>query len=180
MEGLGSGVAMYRDRPVMYWTLWRSTPMRRSLRNKDLELGFLGLGAGGEDVEDEFGAVDDFDAVAAEGAEFFVDEGFEAADLGGGEVVVEDDDVGGFFAGEEGDFLGLAGADVEAGVEAVAVLDDFGDDFGAGGFGEGVELAEGVAGVGGGLGEEDADEDGAFLFDGEVGACGFGQGAVPP
>jgi hypothetical protein len=72
------------------------------------------------------------------GDEGFVDEGFEAADLGGGEVVVEDDDVGGFFLCEVGDFLGLAGADVEAGVEAVAVLDDFGDDTSAGGFGEGI------------------------------------------
>ena len=31
----------------------------------DLELGLVGLGAGGEDVEDQLGAVEDLDAFAA-------------------------------------------------------------------------------------------------------------------
>jgi hypothetical protein len=40
------------------------------LRELDLELGLVGLGAGGEDVEDQLGAVEDFDAVAAGGRGF--------------------------------------------------------------------------------------------------------------
>ncbi len=59
----------------------------------DLELGFAGLGAGGEDVEDQFGAVEDLDPLHGGAGGFFVDDLFQRADLAGGKIVVEDDDV---------------------------------------------------------------------------------------
>ena len=102
------------------------------------------------------------------------------ADLRGGEVVVEDDDVGFFLGGQVGDFYGFAGAEVGGRVDAVAALHDLADDFGAGRFGEGDQFAEWVAGVGVCLWQQNADEDGAFLFDGKFGAFEFGQGVVPP
>ncbi len=126
----------------------------------DLELGFVGAGAGGENVEDEFGAVEDF----------AVDDFFEVAQLVGGHVVVEDDDVGVELVGELVEFLGFAFADVGAGVDVFAVLDDLGDDLGAGGMGEAGEFAEGIARIGGGTGKVDTDEDGFFGTDGELGA----------
>lgn len=132
----------------------------------DLELGFVGAGAGGEDVEDEFGAVEDFDARGVGfAAGFLVDDFFESADLGGREVVIEEDDVGGVEFAEVSDLFGFAAADVQAGVWGVTVLEEGSDDACAGGFGEAAEFAEGVAGVCGGAGEDDADEEGAFLFD---------------
>ena len=55
------------------------------LRQFHLQAAFAGAGARGEDIEDELGAVDD---LGIEGL-------FQVALLGGGQVVVEDDDVGG-------------------------------------------------------------------------------------
>ena len=51
----------------------------------DLQLGFVGAGAGGEDVEDQLGAVEDFASLMIFS---------RSRDLVGGQVVVEDDDVG--------------------------------------------------------------------------------------
>ena len=136
----------------------------------DLQLGFLGAGAGGEDVEDEFGAVEDLDAFEARGVGVFVDGSFEGADLAGVEIVVEDDDVGLGLDGGVGDFDDLAAADVSSGIDAAAFLEDGADDFCTGGLGKGGEFAEGIARIGGGVGEEDADEDGAFLSDRQGGA----------
>jgi hypothetical protein len=132
----------------------------------DLELGLVGAGAGGEDVEDQLAAVEDF-AVA---------DFFEIAELVGGHVVIEDHDIG--FVGFDalGDFLGLAVTDVGAGIDGVAGLGEGIDDESAGGFGEGGEFAEGVARIVGGIGEEDADEDGAFGADGDGGAFILTQG----
>ncbi len=107
---------------------------------------------------------------------FFVDDLFEAADLAGGEIVVEDDDVGVFLDCEGGDFLDFAAADVGAGIDALAALEDVSDDFGAGGFGEGGEFAEGVARIGGGFGQNHANEDGAFAADCEFGSGSLGHG----
>ena len=73
--------------------------------------------------------------MAAFGANFFVDEFFQRADLPGRQVVVEEDDGGGVLLGEAGDFQGLAGADVGAAVGLAAALEDLADDFGASGFG---------------------------------------------
>ena len=50
----------------------------------DLQPGLRRAGPGGEDVEDQLAAVEDLDAGRL----------FQVADLGRGEVVVEDDDVG--------------------------------------------------------------------------------------
>ena len=90
------------------------------LRQLDLQLGFVGLGTGGEDVEDQLRAVEDFDPLAAFGADFFVDEFFQPADLPGRKVVIEDDDVGLLSLCKLGDFDGLAAADVGAGVGLAA------------------------------------------------------------
>ncbi len=60
----------------------------------DLELCFGGGGAAGEDIEDEFGAVDDF----------AFGDFFDGGDLLGGEVVIEDDGGGGELFAEVGEF----------------------------------------------------------------------------
>lgn len=64
----------------------------------DLDAGFAGLGALGEDVEDDFVAVDD--------GEF--GEVFPVALLGWGEFVIEDEEVGVDFFCVVEDFLGFA------------------------------------------------------------------------
>ena len=66
----------------------------------DLQAGFLGVGALGENIENHLLAVDH-----AEVGEFF-----PLALLGGGEAVVDDDHVALMGAGEFDDFRGLAGA----------------------------------------------------------------------
>ena len=87
-----------------------------------LELGLVGLGARGENIEDQFRAIQNFDPVHEGAVGFFVDDLFEAADLAGGKIVVEDDDVGVFLHREGGDFLDFAAADVGAGINALAAL----------------------------------------------------------
>lgn len=119
----------------------------------DLEDGFAGLGAVGEDIEDDLFAVDDGDF-----GEFF-----PVALLGGGEGVVEDDEVGFEFFGAGDDGVGFAGAE-EGGGGGLAEGDEFaaydadaevGDEF--------VEFFEEVGAFAGGhLGGLDADEEGAF------------------
>ena len=71
-----------RDR----WVHICSQPGQRvfQLGQLDLQLGFDGAGAGGEDVEDQLAAVEHLE----------LGRFFQVADLGGGQVVVEDDDVG--------------------------------------------------------------------------------------
>jgi hypothetical protein len=145
-------------------------------RQLDLQARLARVGALGEDVEDDFLAVDD------EGAR---GEFFPIALLGGGEFVVEDDDVGGELFGGGGDGGGLAGADEVAGV-GFAVVDEFAaDDRDAEGgdeFREFVEEAGGegcVGGAGMGTDEEGAFHHAGFFLDLEhpaVGDSGIGRG----
>ena len=92
------------------------------LRQFHLEPRLGGLRAGGEDVKDEFAAVEDLDT----------DGLLEVARLGGGEIVIEDDDVGVARLDEIGEFLHLAGADVGGELNVVAFLGEFRDYGGAG------------------------------------------------
>jgi hypothetical protein len=146
------------------------------LRQLDLQLRLVRLGARGEDVEDQLRAVQHLDAaLVAVAARRLVDDLLQRADLTGRKVVVEDDDVRLLLLGQPGDLLGLTAADVRAGIDAVALLEDLADDFRAGGVGEGAELAERVARVGGRLRQDHADEHRLLLADGQFGSFQFGQ-----
>jgi len=82
----------------------------------------VGARPAGEDIEDEFAAVEDF---ALGGA-------LDFADLRGGEVVVEDHHIGVVGVGPLPDFLQLALADATGGVVRPAALHDAADDHGSG------------------------------------------------
>jgi hypothetical protein len=98
-----------------------------------------------------------------------VDDFFEVFELAGGKVVIEDDDVRVVFAGEFVEFLGLTGSDKSGRIKGDAVLHDACNHLGPGGLGEAGEFPEGVARIGGGIGEEDRDEDGLFGVDRQFG-----------
>ena len=104
----------------------------------DLQATFGGAGATGEDIEDELGAVNDANA----------DGPFEIALLGGGEIVINDDDVGLGGFGIFLKFLNLALAKKGGGVGEGADLEKLSDDFGTGGEGEFFEFAEGFSRAG--------------------------------
>jgi len=123
----------------------------------DLESGLGGAGAGGEDIEDELGAVDDLDA----------GELLEGADLSGGEVAVGDDDVGIEGGDEVVELAGLSGTEIEGGVGSGATLEESSDDVRSGGAGEAVELFEGLF-LEVAAGEAESDEDSALSPDGSV------------
>ena len=78
----------------------------------DLELGLVGLGPGGEDVQDQLAAVQNLD----------LDDLFQLADLGGREVVVEDDDIAFKLLDTLGQLLGLAPTDVGGRVDGTDLL----------------------------------------------------------
>ena len=136
----------------------------------DLEAAFAGAGALGEDVDDERGAVEDFDL---EGV-------FEGALLRWTELVVEDDEGVVETLAFGLDLRQLALADVVPGMGVLQLLDGAADDAGAGGIGEEGELIEGgLAAEGRGL-ALDVDGDEVGPFDGlgcRVGAC---RGCEPP
>ena len=68
------------------------------LRQLHLETTFGGTGAAGKNIEDKLGAVDDADAAG----------GFQIALLGGGELIIDDDDGGpGSRCGWLGSFTGV-------------------------------------------------------------------------
>ncbi len=124
----------------------------------DLEFARTGLGALGEDVEDDLGAIDDVDA----------DLGFEVAGLDRGKVAVEDDEVCADGLGVEGDFLDFAFADDGLGVGTGAFLEDGFEDFAPGGFDQATEFGNVVFEAAGGhvAGVEADDEDAiVVLFD---------------
>ena len=131
----------------------------------DLDLGLVRGGAGGEDVEDEFGAVDDL----------ALDDLLDVGDLAGGEIVVEDDHarIEGFAEGAE--LFDLAGAHVGRGGALGGPLLHLADDDCAGLLGQGAELAEGIDSVVGGVGEPDGGEHGSLRLDFDGGAF-FGGG----
>ena len=126
------------------------------MRQLDLHLRFGASRANGEDVENEFGAINHTDA----------DPVFEIFSLRRRELVVENQNRSFALFGEEFEFFEFAGADVGGGVGAVNGLRQFTDDGGASGVGEAGEFGEvlgdempGVAAF-----ERDADEDGFFLW----------------
>jgi len=87
-----------------------------------LQLALVALGALGEDVEDQAGAIDDAAVQAA----------FEVTLLGRRQGVVEDDDVGIVDGRRLGDFVGLAAADKIGRIGGGAFCGDRGDRLRAG------------------------------------------------
>src|SRR5262249_52763122 len=119
----------------------------------DLEPGLRGAGPGGEDVEDQFAAVEHLDLGGF----------FQVANLAWRQVVVEDDDIdiGGLDLLLE--FFQLALADVGGGVDAVTALRQAADDVGPGGGRQAAEFFQRVAADPGPLRQRDADEESTFL-----------------
>lgn len=122
-------------------------------REGDLEDGFAGVGAIGEDLEDDLFAIDD-----AEAGEFF-----PVALLGGRELFVEDDDVGVGGFGLIGELLGFAAAEEKSGCGGAQVNQGAGDDLEAEVFDELLQLGEEFGALAGGhVMSLDADKEGAF------------------
>ena len=137
-------------------------PRKRILHagESDLENGFAGAGAVGEDIEDDFFAVDDGDA-----GEFF-----PVALLSGREGFVDDDEISAELFGLGDHLLGLAAAE-KGGGRGDAEVDEFAaDDADVKIFDELVKFFEELGGLTGlhvvGL---DAEEEGAFAAFGVVG-----------
>ena len=97
-----------------------------------MHLGFSTAGPDGEDVENEFGAIDDADA----------DPVFEIFPLRRRELIVENQNGGFALLGEEFELFEFAGSDVGGGVGAIDGLRQFTDDGGASGIGEAGEFGE--------------------------------------
>src|SRR5262249_52508167 len=97
----------------------------------------------------------------------------QVADLPGGEVVVEDDDVGlGRLDGLH-QLLELALADVAAGVDVLPLLAQPADDDGAGGLRQAAQLVQRVGADERPVRQRDADEEGFFQLDVEFFARGI-------
>lgn len=107
------------------------------LREFDLQFAFASAGALGENVENQRGSIEDFDA----------EDFFEVAVLRGGKFVVENDGVDGIFLTVFGELFGFAGADKGGGGGFVEFLNAVADDFAAGGFGEFIEFGERILNV---------------------------------
>ena len=102
-----------------------------------LQLGLGRAGTGGEDVKDQFAAVDDL-AVG-----LFL----QVPDLGGRQVVVEDDDLPLMQFDQRRQFFHLAVADVSARMDGGSPLGQGGHDFCAGPVGQAAEFFQAVAAV---------------------------------
>lgn len=102
------------------------------LRELDLHLRLVGLGADREDVEDQFGAIHD-----ALGRRIL-----DILSLTGRELVVEDDERGVALGGQRGKLLDLALAEVGAGMWPVDLLDELTDNLRTGCVGEFGEFPE--------------------------------------
>ncbi len=116
----------------------------------DLYLALAGLGAQGENIEDEHGAVDDA----------YVGDLLDVADLDGRQLEVENDQVDLFGLTIVADLVQLAGTDAGGGVEALELLRDGCDRLGAGALGQLKQLGErrlGVVAAGIDLDEQGAD-----------------------
>jgi hypothetical protein len=119
----------------------------------DLELGLPGLGAGGEDVEDQLAAVEDFD-----------DGNFlEFTDLARREVVIENDHISLETPDAGCELRGFAAAEVRRGVDPADFLLEPVHDDGARALGQGRQLGQVVAIRPGP--QDRADQDGPFLSD---------------
>jgi len=90
-----------------------------------------------EDVEDDSGAVDDLD----------LDDVLERTPLAWGELAVDDHSVGAGCRDDATQLLGLALAEIGAGVGVRPALEQPVEDYRSGGFGEGEQLAHGVFGL---------------------------------
>ena len=124
----------------------------------DLHPGLGGAGSGGEDVEDQLAAVEYFDLGG----------GFQVAGLCGAEVVVEDDNVRVAGADQLGQLLELALADVGAGVDPVAALEQFADDRGSRGGRQPAQLIQRVGADPRAVRQRDADQHGLLAPDSEL------------
>ena len=128
------------------------------LRQLHLQLALGGLGALGEDVQNQRRAVDDLHAQRV----------FQIPLLRAGQLVVEDGQIDLHGLTGEGQLLGLAAADVGGGVGLLAILQHPGDDHRAGGLGQTRQLVQRILAVGG-------DQHGLFgLFD----DAALGDGAL--
>ena len=103
-----------------------------------LQAAFSSAGSAGEDIEDELGAVDDANA----------DGPFQIALLGGGKVVIKDDDVGLGGFGIFLEFLNLALTEEGSGIGERPDLEELADDCGTGRKGKFFEFAEGFGRAG--------------------------------
>ena len=103
----------------------------------DLEVGLVGPGPGGEDVEDHLGPVDHLDA----------QELLQVPRLGRAEVVVEDDEVGLVGLDQLLELLDLARADVGGDVDLLPLLEHAADHDQPGRLGQAPDLVQGVVGV---------------------------------
>ena len=131
----------------------------------DLNAGLLCLCPAGEDVEDQFGAVDDGQ----------IDRLFEVAHLPGGQVVVEDDEFGIGRVTDVGDFLGLALADIVSSVDLPPLLRHSPDDFGPGGGGQRRQLVQRIIRGHDGVWQDNFHQHRSLLFGAEFGSRQFFQ-----
>ena len=92
------------------------------LRQFHLQLAFTGASVFSENVEDKLRAIDDPRA----------DGGLYVALLGRGQVVIKKDEIGRYRSYRAGNFFQLAAADQRGRIRAVAMLQEFSGDFGAG------------------------------------------------
>ena len=102
------------------------------LRQLHLQLAFTGASVFGKNVEDELSAIDHAN----------VDHPLDVALLRGGEIVVEEQKIGGNRSGGARDLFQFAAADQSGRVRAVAALQEFSGNFGAGAPGQGAEFVK--------------------------------------
>lgn len=110
------------------------------LRKFDLEFAFARACALRKDVQDERGAIEDFD----------LENLFQIARLRGGKFIVKDDSVHIVGFAVSGKFLGLTLSDVGGGIGCLDFLNAFADDFrasGSGEFGKFVQRLAKISGV---------------------------------
>jgi hypothetical protein len=131
----------------------------------DLEPAFSRACVRGEDVQDQLAAVEDL----------AVRDDLEVPNLRGGQVVVEDDHVHFILVGAVADLLGLAGADVEAGVRLGALGDHLVHDVGAGGSRQAAKLPQRVPRIDVRFRQDHGHQQRTLPLDGQVGSLHFGH-----
>ena len=97
-----------------------------------MQLAFTGAGVAGEDIENELRAVDDA----------HVDDLFQVALLGGGEVMIEQKKIGRDRSCGPGNFFQFTFADERGGVGFVSVLQEVADDLSPGAVRQGAKFFE--------------------------------------
>jgi hypothetical protein len=86
-------------------------------------------------------------------------------DLPGRQIVVEDHNIRLLLHGKLRNFDRFSGPDISPGIHPAAFLHDGADDAGAGGLGERCQLTQRIARIGGGFGQDHADQDRPLLPD---------------